>query len=385
MKCAGSVVLPKFENDFSAGRAGTKKHEWLEALVSGETGLTEEVLEWTERFEPKHLEPLYGLQGEVTWEWHPDTGNARHLGDHLHRSYENVTPGALHGTADYCGPRDDVMHVYDLKTGQSETPHPRENAQLRFLALAACRATGMAQARIGILHAADGRETYWQFADIDALELEVIEMEMRKMIERITWMRGDLASGKQPRLVVGEHCKWCKARYQCPARITTAVNLVAPAEDFRAVLSKSLEDDEMATKVYSRWRAAMKTLAEVSEILHARAKENPIKLENGNLWGPVESTRETLDADKVWQVLVELHGNDVAMKALKSETSKAGIARALDLVYEERKLAGQKVTKKALNEEVLAVIRETPGAVTVEQKKSYDEYAPALPAGEDAP
>ena len=380
LTCPASVALPQSGSESKAADDGNARHRLLADVIESKTTRTDPPLrEWLDRVldDEATMGLLVGSVAEVSLHWHPATDAAQVLGIRLERAYESVPEGAFFGTADYLRADADGVMVADLKTGLSEVPHPSRNAQLRFLALAACRVHGLDRARVGLLHAPEGRAPWWEWADIDAFELEVIAAELRRLVERIEWARRDVAKGKTPRVVVGEHCTWCPARFSCPARSGMAVAMATAPGDFAASLKTGLADDGIASMALARWQAARKVLDEVGSALYARAKERPIPLDDGRAWGPVVSEREVIDAEAAWPVLAGLLGNDGARAAMTLETSRAGVERGVRAAKEAGALKG---TIKAGVGQALDALR-AGGAVTKKTVEKYEAHTAGLTEG----
>ena len=380
--CPASQVLPVVDAAWGAGDKGTERHAALAAVIVGtEQNPPAEVVAWLDALndDPATLAPLRGAAPELAYGYTPSTGVARLIGSNVGRNY-NAAPGELAGSADYVLVADSAVTVVDLKTGMGDVPHPSRNAQLRFLALAAARWHGVETARVGILHAPDGRAPWWSWATVDAFELETIALELRTLAERIGYARNDVEKGRTPRLTVGEHCTYCPARHGCPARVAMAQRLAGEPE--KVVLDlKAMLTPESAALALARWQAATKALAEVGAALHAYASESPIALGDGRVWGPVTSEREVIDADKAWPVLVAKYGANTAREAMSLDTSKAGLERMARVVRETS--SGKAPTLKALTTEALEALR-AAGAVTTKKQTRFEEHAIALVEGKAA-
>jgi hypothetical protein len=371
LACSGSQALGQVDTAWAAGEVGNEKHRALDAIVSGgDPGeVSEATKDWLMGLDTADLAQLLGLQPEVTLAWDHVRDAGRVLGQRLERAYSMAGPAEYVGTADYLRVAGGCVTVVDLKTGQGDVPAPSRNAQLRMLALAACRAHGVSAARIGILHAPEGRTAWWQWADVDAFELEVIAADLRSLAQRIDYARRDASKGMTPWLRVGEHCTYCPARHECPARTAMARALTSDTvgEDWK----RGLDDDATAARCLARWQAARKVVDEVGKALHARAKERAIVLDDGQAWGPVESTREVIDAAKAWPVLDSLLGPEGVKAALTVETSKAGIERGVRVARAAGRLTG------SLRDGVtqcLAAVREA-GAVETKVRVEYEAHA----------
>ena len=378
--CPASQVLPVVDAAWGAGDKGTERHALLAAFVTGSStnGASAEALDWLEALDSDTLLPIMGAAPELAYGYTPATGVARLIGANVGRAY-NAAPGEFVGSADYVLVADNAVTVVDLKTGLGDVPHPARNAQLRFLALAAARWHGVESARVGILHAPDGRTPWWSWATFDAFELEAIAVELRTLAERIGYARNDVERGRTPRLTVGEHCTYCPARHGCPARVAMAQRLAGEPE--KVVLDlKAMLTPESASLALARWQAATKALAEVGAALHAYASESPVALGDGRVWGPVTSEREVIDADKAWPVLVAKFGANAAREAMSLDTSKAGIERMARAL---RDTLANKATIKALTTEALEALR-AAGAVATKKQTRFEEHAVVLTEGKAA-
>lgn len=372
--CPASQALPVVDTSWRSGELGRDKHEALAGLLATPqaTAHPEASASWVAGIDdPEFTDPLRGSFSEAAFAWDVASGKGRLLGFNLGRNYD-VAPSEFAGAADYYRPEPGGVSVVDLKTGLGDVPHPSRNAQLRFLALAAARWHGVESARVGILHAPEGQTPRWAWATLDAFELETVALELRTLAERIAKARRDVYEDTTPRLTVGEHCTYCPARHGCPARVAMAQRLAGEPE--KVVLDlKAMLTPETAALALARWQAARKALEEVGGALHAYASESPIPLGDGRVWGPRESKREVIDAEKAWPVLVESYGAEVARKAMSLDTSKTGVARALAYVYEEKKQAGEKTTKKALLQTTLGALR-LAGAIDTKTSKTFEAY-----------
>jgi hypothetical protein len=376
-------VLPHVATAWKSGADGTAKHAALARRVYGpgiDLDSTDPLAIWLDSLEDEALEPLRNSLPEVAYAYDVATGAGRFLGSNLGRTYPETTPVEFAGTADYVRLEGASVQVVDLKTGMGDVPHPERNAQLRMLALAAARTHGVDSASVGILHAPEGRTPWWSWATLDAFELEVVAGELRDLARRIEIARAVVATGQTPRLTVGEHCAYCPARHGCPARVAMAQRLAGEPEvvvrDLKAMLTP-----ESSALALALWQAATKALQEVGAALYAYASESPIPLGDGRVWGPRETSREVIDAEKAWLVLVEKYGVDVARKAMSLDTSKAGVSRAMQVLREQMRGAidrppgvpAGKATLKSLNEGALAALR-AAGCVTTKTSKTFEAY-----------
>ena len=406
LACAASQALGQVDTSFKAGEDGKAKHaalagrlswmvdagawdcpendlddspktvEWLTTDTAIWGDMSEATARWLASIDHETLLPLKGCRDEVAlaWDYQHDAG--RELGARLERAYSMAKPTEYVGTADYLRVEDGCVMVVDLKTGMAEVTAPGRNPQLRFLALAACRANGLQRARVGILHAPEGRTPWWNWAELDAFELEVVAMELRKLAERIGYARAAVEKNKAPWLNAGEHCQWCPARFACPARVGMAKAMASDPSGYALSLKHGLEDDNIASMALARWQAARRILDEVGAALHARAKERPIPTADGMVWGPVESTREVIDGGKAYLPMSDVIGDEAARAAMSFDTSKAGIERGVKAAKAAGTWSG---TIKAGVAAVMEAVR-AAGAVEVKTRTEYQEHT-AAPLG----
>jgi hypothetical protein len=392
--CAASQVLPVADTEYAAGEAGREKHHALGGDAKGEpvdaSTLTEETRKWLETMRENDyaMNTIRGSKVEPAYAYDVISGEARFVGLDVGWVY-NQSPSEFAGAMDFVKViDDDTITVLDLKTGMGEVPHPQRNQQLRFGGMAAAKVEGVSNARLGLLVAPVNRSPFIQWHELDAFGLAEVELDLKRLADRIGWAREAVGKGQVPHLTVGEHCGNCKARHGCPARVAMAKRLGDEPEKVVMDL-KMMITPESARKALGRWRAGKKALDEVGAALYAYAKEFPIPLDNGQVWGPVTSEREVIDAEKAWYLLEQAYGGKVAKAAMTLETSKAGIDRAM---HEMRELLrgwpvetprppgvpDGKVTIKGLNEKALKILRDG-NAVTKKPHTEYEAFTPAAP------
>ena len=133
-ECPPSWVLPAIRETHDAADEGVDKHGELRAAVSN----------WTAKLTPNPWldavlellgDMLNGAKAEAAYAYDTATGAARLLGYDLGRAY-GQTPTEIAGAADYVVETDDVVHVYDLKTGLAPHEELAHHAQMKALACA---------------------------------------------------------------------------------------------------------------------------------------------------------------------------------------------------------------------------------------------------------
>lgn len=375
MTCVGAAVLPQTETTVDAAR-GLAVHAFLaqaskstreEALAT----VPPEYRELCEAIELAELPISAEYQAEVALAYDVETEGVRHLGNNIGRNYGPRGPNEMFLSIDVLGVTPELVHVGDYKTGRGPITPAARNWQLRVAALAACRWLGRSAVKVALVRLNEAGEARWEVASFDEWDLDSFAADLRVLAQRIATEKERMAAGEAARVVLGEHCKYCPAFVSCPAQ-TALVRRATEAPGEMAHDIKALLTPETASRAFERIRLVQASIKEVWKALFAYAHDNPIQLSDGTVFGPVEVSKEELDAGAVRAVLAAHYGSDIADKACTFDTSKAGVERAMRVVYEQRKQAGAKVTLKALNAEALEAVRVAGGArvrVTSEVKE----------------
>lgn len=372
MVCPASAVLPKTDRLNDAADEGHGIHAFMRSLpsMSREEALARVQDEYRTRCEDIDLDllpPPSLWKAETAFAYDVETEGVRFLGYDIGRNYgPRETPTEMFMSLDALIIEEGVATVLDWKTGRGRLPPADDNWQLRVQALAVQRHTGCELVRVAVVRLPDGGKPYFDWAEFGEFDLAMFASELRELARRL----------EKPEVtpVMGEHCRYCPAFEACPGQGRLLARMAGDSEQLMRDVLDTLTP-ETAWKAYERVRAVEGVLKRMWTALFAYAQETPIVLGDGTVFGPVETQKEELDAGVVRQVLGELHGPEVAEKACDFETSKAAIERALRLVYESRKAAGQGTTLKALKDEALAAIREAGGA-SVKLQTKVKEHQP---------
>lgn len=343
--CPASAVLPRSVHDSPWSDKGHGIHEHLKRLAQGvpvEESLKQvpEALRWICAELP---DPGKGL-AEVAFAYDLETGRARELGRDIERQYGKLGPTEIPGSADFLCMQGDVLALDDYKTGRSEVPPARDNLQLHTLALMACRAYGVSKARVSLVYVHDDGTTHRDSHDLDAFDLAEVADRLSRLWTRVQIAKRAVAQGKQPDTHEGKHCDFCPGKVACPAKTAWLVRLTVPegiAQRFDTLLT-----GKDAAKAYEIVKRADEVLNDLRAKLYQWARENPIDLGDGKVFGLTTSEREYVDGAVAWKVLREQHGEAVADAACELSTSKAAIERALKEVAPRGSLAAYK--RKAL-------------------------------------
>lgn len=372
MACPASEALPHEEQPVtSAAEGGNGRHAALVTLRDG-GDVAPEHADWVDGLvEAGVLEELHGYRAEVALAYDVAFGDGRELGERLERAYPETRPTEVVGSADYVrltpAPTPTVVQVVDLKTGRHEV-RAEDNAQLLTLALAACRAHGLAHAEVGILWAPEGMAPHWEWASVPLRRLERHAAELAEMMSRIEEARVDVEAGREPRhLQDGTHCHFCPAKGACPKRSAIAVQATT-APTFRQTWT-ALAAAGKTAEVYRAMKVLQHEAEEMGEVLRSMARTAPVDIGDGRSLVLRNVERESIDAGTAWPALVSLLGEDAARAAVVMEMSKASVERGVKAAKAAGALKG---TIKAGVEQVMEAVRQA-GAVTTKASERFEE------------
>ena len=372
-RCVGSAILPRVDEVTDAASRGLAIHTFLARVA--EVGREEALGEVSEEFRPVcaaidlDVLPTSALEviAELAVAYDPESGAARELGRNIGRRYPPAGPGEFVGTADIVTLSAAEVFVADFKTGHGLITPAKENPQLRFLGLAAARLFGRRQLRVSLIRIAEDGTPFFDSADLDALELDAIEEEVRDLARRLDQAKDLLTLGEPPPVTTGIHCRRCPSLVYCPGQTALVKKLGGHPEAVADEIVAALTPEQAAT-AWARMKVVEEVLRRTREALYAYARDNGIHLPNGVVVGEVETHRRQLDGRLAFEVLERLHGHDVARAAVDVEASQASIERALRGVAEA---TGEKLAK--LKRRVMAELEQV-GAVSVRTSKVVREH-----------
>jgi CRISPR/Cas system-associated exonuclease Cas4 (RecB family) len=317
---------------------------------------------------------------EEAYAYNVATGRSRVLGRGINRRYEGLGEDEIPGTTDVVGLTDDAAVVWDYKTGWHRYGPATTLRQLRTYALMAARAYGKQSARVGIVYVPESGEPRFDGGDLDAVELALIEEELRELAASVRHARAQVARGVMPKTVEGDHCRNCPAFQVCPAKMALVRQMAAAPESLEQLIENAT--DAQLAEAWKRAIAAEKVIERVKDVVKKRARETPLDLGDGYVLGLVKE--DALDLDTSIAVLSVLHGIEVAQAAIEQEhrITKAGIERALRALVLK---PGKKITH--LKRDAIEAIRAAGGVgirASVERYRPKPEElaAPALPTSE---
>jgi hypothetical protein len=382
MKCAASAVYPRTDSLVEAAETGHDIHDYLRNLASmpRDEALAKVPEASRSRCEDIDLSALPigpGWEAEVALAYDVETETVRFIGHDIGRKYgPRQSPSEMFLTLDVAGVVGPVAFATDYKSGAGFVEGPASNWQVKSGVLAMTRWKGLEAARGAIIRLlADGPPVVLT-ADFDALELDIIASELRELYRRI-----ERPEGVVP--VMGAHCRYCPAFESCPAQGKLIARMARSPEQLEHDV-KDMLTPETAARAYVRLKAVDAVMKRMWAAVFAYAKEHPIPLENGEVFGETVVEKEVLDAEVVRRVLEEMHGREVADVACDFETSKTAVEKALRPIYEARKKLEKGTTLKALKEAVYARVREE-GGVHLVRRVEVKAHRPDVPTLERAP
>lgn len=151
----------------------------------------------------------------------------------LKRSYKNVKAEIkfeltdyIWGTVDAYCVKGDTAYVYDFKYGKGVVVAAEDNTQLMIYALGAIKDTPeIKKVKLTIVQPRADTESMVRSVTYTAKYLNQFKSEVLRVEE-------DILSSEPSKLVVGDHCRWCRAKAICPEQKKLA-QAVARVEDFK--------------------------------------------------------------------------------------------------------------------------------------------------------
>lgn len=288
--CPASATLPQVESTNQHAERGKSIHEFIanHSTVGREKALELVPDAYKEFCSKLHLDTFPKLLAhEVAFAWDHRADMARELGRDIKRGYERfgISESEFVGTADLVGVDGDSVFIADIKTGWGWIEAPKDNMQLRALALFACRAYGKQRARVAIVLMRD-ETPYWDFAELDAFDLAETKLELQALVPRIEEARRIVEAAQVPTVQKGLHCKYCPAMRACPAAgaFLTTLAMMQPEEAKQFAAAMIARGDVFEAYVLAR--IAEENLKHVFDALKLFASVRPIILGNGYAYGP---------------------------------------------------------------------------------------------------
>lgn len=363
LACPASEVLPHVDSTSDWALRGTAVHHFIDGamITDRETALEHCPEEYRELCEAIPIDELpTNVSSEVAFAIDVRTGLCRRLPNgECHRDYSDATEDEVVGTLDAVG-IGAMGYVGDFKTGRSVT-YPSRNPQLLAGALALTRAYQLSECKVEAIYVREG-SVYRQSATVDAFELSEFLLRLVHMREVLDQWWVDLDDGATVTLAdvtAGSHCRYCPAFASCPAQQHLGLQMVD------GTMAKTVEgwcgliDEENAVDAYAKY-LAMRTLTNrVADIVKAYAKEHPIDVGNGRVYGPVTSPGNAkLDGPTLYTHAVRLYGHAIADQMVTRSATKKSVDAAI-----KANAKGLKLTQKKMRDDLLEACEEAGGVV----------------------
>jgi len=369
--CTGSLVLPQARTASVWADAGTERHDEQEDAI--DAGDLSAMPDKVRALIPDGAE----LRAEVAVAYDVATGYGRELGVGLGRAYSGLGPFEIAGTIDAIAIVRDAsgravrVLIIDWK-GYEDVGDPARNEQVALYALASARAHGVDEVDVVIAYLGTGRV---ENVTLDVFEIDSFGERLRGLHLAVASQQSVVASGRLPDVSESRHCKHCPAIHSCPAKIALLRRLVSGQESDEMEMLIPLDEDS-ARMALERLAAAKSLLRRIDAAVYAYAAnaERPIPLGEGRYFGRHSKMgNERLDGDKVWQVVTEMHGRDVADQVVERHATKAKIKETLKGLAKAGLLPAG-ATQASEERRILAGVRARGGA-TREEKESIGEFA----------
>jgi len=378
--CAGSQVLPHVRSLASgAMERGTAIHRFLELVrpeSDRETAIAQVPVEYQDLC---RLIELSGLpigeqyQREVGLAWNHATGAGR-LFEVVNRKYKDIDPAEFYGTSDVVGIFENHVEIWDWKVGfGGHLTAPEHNLQLKFYALAAARAHGKLEARVGLIKINEEGDITRLDHSLGELDLLMVESELRDIATNVRKAQRQQVDRGVPDVVEGPHCKNCPAQLHCPARLGLLQKVFGL--DVQTI-AKTLSTKAKA-EAYQKASAIRDIAEQIIKAVKDSVHEEPVDIGNGRTLKLVNVQNKVIDSDanKVIDALKEEFGDEVARNV---------VFNSLDLTQTAIKKALQSHAK-TLNEPAAKLYREAEtlltrrGLMSIRASSSIREVATPKP------
>jgi hypothetical protein len=370
--CPASAALPVVRSTSDAAERGTAIHAFLAGVlaVGRDAAIDQVPVEWRAACEAiplaqlPHVNPD-GYIAEVAFAYNVETGQARELGRALSREqaialYATLGPDEVSCTLDVLALTADGEGVFhaDAKTGRRRVTSAARNAQLLLGALAACRAYEKTRAEVAIIYVREDDDPFFDRATLEEWDLDGFAASLRAVAASVRHTRELVAQGLQPDAFEGDWCRYCPSFTACPAKVALIRSIAASPATLREEMTGALHPAR-AAEVYRRWQVMKAAIDRVGNELYAYAAATPggIDLGDGVVFGPKRRVVRELDGAVVHKVMTDMHGRDIADRAVKYEATFEGIKDALRKVLQDT--PGAKLTH--LEAAVVAMVDQAGG------------------------
>lgn len=379
-KCPPSAILPQIENIEPRlyAERGKDIHRFLERV--GKIGRAEAISEAPEDLrtflECLDLENLpTHLATEVAFAYDYKARTAREIGRNIGRDYKGhlartlgrpLSPTEIPCTVDLaglafsggvrcagcqtCAFRCDHMigqtrrgYAGDYKSGHTRYPSPDRFGQTLLGALCIMHAWRATDVVVELIYIRTDGQSYPAHRIVDEWDLETFADELEAAFDLVDYAEGEYIAGRGVPVREGEHCDYCPAYKQCPAKIA----LVKSLPDELAALGYTRDvivgdaPPELGTVAaggLQRSRASEVWIAieRIEEILgHVKAEIcglaafDPVDLPDGRVIGRLVTRRENLDGPIAANVIEQWFGTEARIAASEISVTKDRLREAV--------------------------------------------------------
>jgi hypothetical protein len=314
-RCAGASVLPRAETFNAWAAAGHDEHEELADVRDLEH-------EFARLIPP-------GSRSEVKLGYDVATGVGRVIGEGAGRDYGSPGPMEIVGSTDVLGVEGETVVVIDWKTGFADVAPARENEQLWFYALAACRALHLSSARVVIVYTKTGRVDQHE---LDALDLADFAAALERLVKDDARRRGAAQRGEPVDTTEGDWCKHCPSKHTCPSKNALLVQFGSKG---LAVFGDATMTADRAREAHLEIERFDQLLKDAKKRRDAYVTENgPIDLGDGRAYGRyARKGKESFDGAVAIQAIRDVTGElarEFESIAVERKVTKASIKRATE-------------------------------------------------------
>jgi hypothetical protein len=336
-RCEASAALPQVidGNENDGQKRGHAVHDFLERVpdVGREVALAEVPEKWRELcadIQLAKLAPQLKLSREVTlvYNWRDDT--ARMPPQDMHVKVDRRCESVVR--LDLLGLGERRVYVGDYKTGHGWLPTPERSYQLGMGAVAAARFFGARSATLEYIRIRDDGTIRKHSGEQDLFALDDTADKIKRTMLRAMELRERVLGGFVPNVVEGPWCKYCPAKFHCPAKTAGMRHVIGDPSPVPYVIPLT---PEIALTAYLKLKEAKERLGMIESAIYAYAKLTPIPLgedEDGSRRFFGELTRDgndQLDGKIAHEVIASYFGGEVANQVVTMETTKKAITEAV--------------------------------------------------------
>lgn len=314
MECMTSAILPVSKFVHPRGIRGTDLHRFMkDRILAADDDQRAEALEavpeewrgaassvdWSRiPFDSETATPEYALI------WNIAKDEVREVGRNGEIDHDElqamIGAGEYGGVIDLLSLTEDAVVLCDWKFSYGASIDKAEiNGQMRSYAVLAAKLFKKSRAEMLVCRIPDNGQPWWSTESLDSLGLDSAEAAIRKHLRDVEAARETYrSSGIVPTPVEGTWCSFCPAANSCPARVALLLSALAEDEAKAAALARLPEPltPEAAARLWPKLVQAERLIERLKGNVKDIARTwGGLKLDNGNVVGEVETSRETID------------------------------------------------------------------------------------------